>query len=120
MNTKGDWNPYKCKVCGGITMTRHVDDGVTPMYLGCRAMGENPLTGQLKCEGTAVSGMYPNDPVPPSLRRLKVWEWYSPEASEFIKLNPYMRDHVEMGGLLLRGPVDPDWDTWENVEIRSE
>lgn len=97
MNTAGAVNGYTCKVCGRVTMTYHVDDGVTPMFLACRATDD--------CRGEAVSMMYPPGPVPDSLAALPRWEWYRPTPHAAKRMGPAMRDHIERGGLALRGPV---------------
>jgi hypothetical protein len=92
-------NGYTCERCGGVTMTYHVDEGTTPMFLMCRAT--------VGCEGQAVSMMYPPGPVPPDLAALPRWEWYRPSKRALKHMNPGMRDHVERGGVVLRGPVAP-------------
>lgn len=37
MGKKGAVNVYRCRECGGETVTVNLDDGVTPMFLRCRA-----------------------------------------------------------------------------------
>ena len=93
-------NGYQCKACGGITMTYHVDEGVTPMLLRCRAKKD--------CIGEAVSMMYPDGPVPEPLASLPRWEWYRPGDDHVMSAD--MRAHVARGGLMLRGPENP-WPT---------
>lgn len=87
----GDVNGYRCKTCGQITTTVHVDQGVTPMFLACRATEG--------CDGTAVSFGYqaPADRLPaPS------FEWYRPTGRELARMSAAMVDHVAQGGLVLR------------------
>lgn len=93
----GERNAYTCQVCNGRIITVHADDGVTPMFLACRA--DTP-----GCDGRMVSGMYrPVD-------GLAMWEWYKPTRRAVKRLDPPMRQHVEAGGLILRllpaGSVD--------------
>lgn len=87
-------NGYKCQDCGQITMTYHVDDGVTPMFLACRATED--------CTGRAVSMMYPPGPLPAELAELPRWEWYRPSRRAVRRMDRAMRDHVARGGLVLR------------------
>lgn len=87
-------NPYRCRDCGGWTVTVHLHPGVTPMFLPCGAG-----TG---CGGEAVSSMYPPAEQLPILAELPVLEWYRPSADEFRELGPDKRAHVERGGCLLR------------------
>lgn len=96
----GRENPYTCQKCGKFTTTIHVDHGVTPFLLDCRATPG--------CRGMAQSAFYPRGPrpshVPPP-----AWEWYKPAPSQ--KLKPWEREHVEQGGVLLRPHVvktEPD------------
>lgn len=87
-------NGYTCHHCGEVTMTYHVDEGVTPMFLTCRATEG--------CTGRAVSMMYPPAPFPGELAALPRWEWYRPSPRAAKRMNPAMRDHVRRGGLALR------------------
>lgn len=91
-------NGYLCQRCLGMTITVHVDEGTTPMYLRCRAR-----TG---CSGEAVSQFYSlPDPLPEELAALPRWEWYRPTGAELGELSPYMREHIERGGVALRPPA---------------
>lgn len=90
---KGPYNGYKCEKCGVITLTMDVDDGVTPMFLVCRAEGS--------CDGQSVSLGYPSGPVPEELLPVR-FEWYRPDQDEINTLEPSMIDHVSRGGLVLR------------------
>ncbi|HTF52208.1 MAG TPA: hypothetical protein VK735_32595 [Pseudonocardia sp.] len=89
-------NGYTCKSCGQVTMTYKVDEGVTPMFLRCRATEG--------CNGEAVSMMYPPGQVPAHLAGLPRWEWYRPSPRQTERMSAAMRDHIERGGLALRGP----------------
>lgn len=78
-------NQYTCRTCGGVITTIDRDEGTTPMMLACRATKG--------CTGSMFSSMYR---VAPYLT--PEWEWYKPEKLP----KGEMREHVEMGGLLLR------------------
>jgi hypothetical protein len=93
-------NAYRCDDCGGNTVTLDVDEGVTPMFLGCRADGTE--TG---CGGRAVSMGYPKGPAPSWA--VPAWEWYKPGPVELRGMSPEMRDHCQRGGLALRRIGDP-------------
>lgn len=85
----GERNAWFCPACRGLTIVKHVDAGVTPMYLACRRAGlapeENP------CKGQATSLWYPSagfwgliDPAGKPDRRgtfhpteLYDWEWFA-------------------------------------------
>lgn len=95
----GGANGYTCRTCGQVTMTYHVDEGTTPMFLRCRATDG--------CNGEAVSMMYPPGPVPDHLAALPRWEWYRPTPKEVRHMGPAYREHIQRGGLALRGPVTP-------------
>jgi hypothetical protein len=79
-------NQYTCEECGGVITTIDRDQGVTPMFLNCRATEG--------CTGRSVSSMYR---VPPGLE--PDHEWYKPDK---LPSDPGMRQHVKMGGLLIR------------------
>ncbi len=86
-------NGYRCRDCGRVTWTLDVHEGVTPMFLGCRA-----FTG---CLGMAESMFYrvPIDHPDPG------WEWYKPSkgaARRQEKRFPGSMRHWEQGGLSLR------------------
>ena len=89
----GRENPYVCQSCGKLTTTIHVDHGVTPFMLYCRATPG--------CKGMAYSSMYPKGPRPPHIPE-PAWEWYKPTDAELATMKPWARDHVEQGGVLLR------------------
>lgn len=98
MSMIGRINGYKCRECGGVTMTKDVDEGTTSMFIGCRIPSG--------CKGTAVSMMYPTQPMPPELDDLPVWEWYKPKSDDPILKAIGMTDYVERGGLVLREPTE--------------
>jgi len=72
----------------------HVDDGVTPMFLGCRAIG---------CVGTAVSLGYPQG-IPPEVLGKLAWEWCRLSRTQLKRARreePAMYRHAMQGGLKL-------------------
>lgn len=88
---RGEVNAWRCPDCGRSTVAVHVDDGVTPFLLGCRATEG--------CRGRAVSAMYR----PTADERASVaWEWYRPSERWARRKGPEMLDHVRMGGLAIR------------------
>jgi hypothetical protein len=93
----GSINAWKCDTCGRLTVARHVDDGVTPMFLACRASGEVGT-----CDGRAVSAGYPPPPIPSHITDRLEWEWYTPSKRELRRLDVGMQDHVRNGGLVIR------------------
>jgi hypothetical protein len=109
MTAAGHVNGYWCRDCGGTTYVIHVHEGVTPMFLACRAQGGT--AEGLMCGQMARSLMYPWEqpigsdqqlPIPPAITNMVAWEWYIPDQPELVGLDGETRDHVERGGLLLR------------------
>lgn len=103
----GDKNAYWCPECHGYTVTIDVDDGVTPMFLACRAKGE-PTAADNDCTGTAQSMMYPREPWPGEdgygneIPTEPAWEWYAPRSTDAVRFGADIAEHVRKGGLLLR------------------
>ena len=90
----GAVNSWKCDECGRLTNAIHVDEGVTPMFLACRATPG--------CAGRAVSAGYPSPPVPPHVADNIGWEWYKPTERWARRKGPEMLKHVRSGGLAIR------------------
>jgi hypothetical protein len=91
---RGRINVYTCQACAGSIVTVDSDEGVTPMFLDCRAGG--------RCAGRMVSAGYRCDQsLPPT------FEWYRPSLKAARRMGPAMLQHVEMGGLALRPAVAP-------------
>lgn len=87
----GDVNGYYCRSCTGIIYIRHADEGVTPMFLACRATKG--------CKGSMASMMYrlPD----PEFHPLHItYEWFTPD--DLSGYDEAMREHIQMGGLDLR------------------
>jgi hypothetical protein len=107
----GKKNAYQCRKCGKYTITVDVDEGVTPMLLGCRADGSLEPT----CEGQAVSMFYPPEPWPDDVPTEPQFEWFRPTGAEYDALSPEMKEHVDKGGLDLRVKVSGGVDRGEGV-----
>jgi hypothetical protein len=108
---RGEINGYTCDDCARKTYIVHVDDGVTPMFLACRADGIDPSQQQppARCQGRGVSMMYPNGLVPQDVLEAVAWEWYAASKTELKRMKrdePEMYDHCIKGGLLLRPLTD--------------
>lgn len=93
----GAKNCYYCETCGRYTVTVHADEGVTPMFLACRATGDISA-----CGGRAVSMMYRPEPWPDHVPSEPQFEWFMPSKGAIWRSLPEMRQHYEMGGLELR------------------
>lgn len=89
MSFDGRINVYVCESCGGKTVTKDVDEGVTPFMLCCRAT--------LDCEGYAYSSHYRVDQAQPW-----GWEWFKPTPEEIAAKPEAHRDHYLKGGLDIR------------------
>jgi hypothetical protein len=79
-------NNYVCQQCGGILVTRDVDEGVTPFMKGC-----------LDCPGYGYSMFYRPKYIGPVRG-----EWYRPNWFQRLFLSAPEKEHVKMGGLLFR------------------
>jgi hypothetical protein len=100
VSKRGDINGWTCDTCRETTYCVHVDYGVTPMFLACRAEGVEPR--EATCKGRGTSLMYPSTPPPQHVIAAVQWEWYMPDEREKRGLAPETREHVDKGGLLLR------------------
>lgn len=92
---KGAINIYTCPSCGWRAITRNRDDGTTPFMIACEGKD---------CEadprvGGCTSAFYRVDQTLEPTH-----EWYRPLSAGERKAmkDPALRDHVRMGGLLLR------------------
>jgi len=84
----GKKNIYTCRECRGHIVTRDVVDGTTPFMIRCEAI--------VGCKGMMHSSFYRvfDGTIAAS------HEWYKPEVAQVLE--PGVRRHVEMGGLVLR------------------
>lgn len=104
MSDIGRINGWTCGTCGEHTYAVHVNEGVTPFMLGCRAEGLEPK--KANCKGLARSMMYPSKPPPSHVKTAVKWEWYTPDNVEYQLLNRDVREHVDKRGLLIRQLTD--------------
>ena len=86
---KGRLNQYTCNDCGGTITTVDVDEGVTPMFLGCQVAPT--------CLGRMASHMYQVQGTPEPTH-----EWFRPSLKNARRQGPDMFDHVKRGGLDIR------------------
>lgn len=100
-------NAYYCEACKGYVVTIDRDEGVTPMFLACRVLGE-PTDPANTCKGQSHSLMYPTEPWPEKdgygqpIPTEPTYEWYKPDDAEAVRLDAASFDHVSKGGLMLR------------------
>lgn len=89
---------YTCGTCKQRILTVHVDTGVTPMFLACRATPG--------CKGNMASMMYAAPPAEllHTFGMVPVFEWYMPSVKKQKKMSLSTQNHCNRGGLLLRGP----------------
>lgn len=96
----GAKNAYHCEVCLQYIVTVNLAEGVTPMFLSCRATDG--------CKGRMTSCMYPPEPWPKkdgfdvAIPQEPTHVWYRPVSPEYDDLNRETKIHVRKGGLLLR------------------
>jgi hypothetical protein len=79
-------NKYTCYGCAAETVTVDSDNGTTPFQIPCP-----------KCGKSAVSALYRV-----SQDMKATHEFYRPSFQRFQNLHPAIKQHVGMGGLLLR------------------
>jgi hypothetical protein len=102
METKNKINIYTCDTCGGEIVTINRNDGVTPAFVACHAQG-NMDEDARPCDGTMGSAWYRCDQ-----NQKPNFEWYRPTGKEIKKLDAATREHVKLGGLVLRKIVSND------------
>jgi hypothetical protein len=78
----GAKNAYFCDECKRYTVVIHVDAGVTPMFLACRATG---TVGD--CTGRAHSTNYQREPWPETDKAGRpipgaAWEWFAESETQ--------------------------------------
>ena len=84
---KGRKNLYRCQACRESIVTLDLDEGTTPMFLGCHVTP--------KCKGLMASTMYRN---PQGLPHQ--YEFFRPASLDGY--GPDMLEHLEKGGLSFR------------------
>ena len=78
-------NRYTCEKCDGSIITQDMDEGTTPMYLGCRATEG--------CVGRMASSMYRGVTGAPG------YVWRKATKAEYMASDAAMRQHFDLGGL---------------------
>lgn len=94
-------NGWHCDVCGQVTVVVHVDLGVTPMMLKCRATAG--------CGALARSLGYPPFAPPAAVLDAVELEWALPTVTQmkaWKRAHDPMYAHVLAGGLVLRPLTD--------------
>lgn len=106
------WNHYTCEDCGGITIARHDDDGVTPFMLRCRIKDVKHSSGIIipGCRGMAQSCFFncsQDDNQKPHVI------FYRPNAIDAIteinkspkRNRAWELEHYEKGGALMKEAI---------------
>lgn len=78
-------NRYTCKKCDGAIVTRDLDEGTTPMFIGCRVTDG--------CDGMMSSSMYCDVTGEPD------YVWRKPTKVEYMAASVAMCQHFDLGGL---------------------
>lgn len=87
MSFKGKLNIYQCRDCEWERVTIDRDHGTTPFMIDCQGCGKYAQSRCYRVE----QDLKPTH------------EWYVPDTKEYRKIkNPYVREHIDMGGLLMR------------------
>lgn len=109
---KGRENVYECRACGRHLVTIDRDEGTTPMFMRC--LPERTPGG---CGEMMASHGYPTPPRPAHIAA-PTHEWYKPTDEELLAEcrgdpthAPWIRDHVQRGGLLIRPIRTPGLET---------
>ena len=106
------WNHYTCPMCGGVTIARHDDEGVTPFLLRCRVKDIVTTAGRFHgCEGFADSSLFmgsqADDQVPHVVffRPTDALEAIEEISKEPRRFRADLLDHWRQGGALMREVV---------------
>lgn len=102
MMPAGSVNAWRCSTCSGWFVAVHIDDGVTPVFLGCRVP---------KCGGRMASlGYPPLEQIPADVFDALGFEWHKITNTQLKRARREraldVLAHVEAGGLVLR-PLTP-------------
>lgn len=91
---------YQCERCKGVWATAQVDEGLLPHGRFCLATEG--------CRGLVVA-LYPAEGPPPSWLPIYV-EWFKPANTVRFREHPYLNDHLDQDGLLMRPTLfAPEW-----------
>lgn len=103
------WNHYHCPDCGGVTIARHDDEGVTPFLLRCRAKDIRTKGHTIQgCRGMAESSFFIGSQVDDQQPHVIFFRPSdAAEAIDAINKEPRrfraaMLEHYRMGGSLMR------------------
>lgn len=91
---------YQCEGCKGFWAALQLDEGVLPGLVICLATEH--------CRGPVVVLMPTSKPAPDWVPILA--EWIRPDEGTHFRNEPYLNDHLDRGGLLVRPTIDaPNW-----------
>lgn len=90
---RGTYDLYVCDDCNHQVVTTYAVKGVTPFVIKCP-----------ECEGT-MKHVATFQNVSPETKVLK---WIRPTYSQYLKLSPFTRQHIEQGGLILETSIIDD------------
>lgn len=107
----GSINAWVCDRCAAPTVSVDIEDGVTPMFLACRATPG--------CKGRAISRGYPKGEPPAEIIDALAWEWYRPTPKQARRMGADMAEHVAKGGLDLRPLTDAGRAAYSGRETSS-
>lgn len=102
------WNHYTCPECGGVTIARHDNDGVTPFMLRCRVKDEVSSGHRLPgCRGMAESCFFNCSQDDSQVPHVIFYRPSADQAIEDIRKSPkrerdWLLEHYEKGGALMR------------------
>lgn len=109
------WNHYVCEKCGGTTVARHDNEGVTPFMIRCRAHDTFGLAHARAhgCEELAESTMFTGSQADDQTPHVIFFRPDEAEAIKWINTQPKrervgLLDHYAKGGSLMEeAPHDP-------------
>ncbi len=103
------WNHYTCEKCGGVTIARHDDEGVTPFMIRCRAKDISRIGGinGHGCEGMASSNFFSGSQDDSQIPHVIFYRPSPMEAISAINKEPkrdraWLLDHYQKGGSLMK------------------
>jgi hypothetical protein len=103
------WNHYHCPMCGGVTIARHDDEGVTPFLLRGRAKDRVFASGVRVqgCHGMAQSSFFTESQADDQVPHVIFYRPAAIEAIAAINLEQKqhraaMLEHYQNGGSLMR------------------
>ncbi len=98
MSFQGKKNRYTCeRDPKHVVTTVDRDAGTTPFMIACETCKNAGFAGKTYRYPMMVSSMYRVPQGYPATH-----EWYAPDKAERDRETPAVRQHIDMGGLLLR------------------